>query len=462
MKQAIERDPSFALAHVYLYRASALSYDERVAHLKQAVAHLNRLSERDALIVEAILAEDENRLDDALAKYQRLMARYPNDRDGYIGAAFHYRETGDPARAIEFMERAVTTRPNDGPTYNILGYMYLSDGRSAEAIRAFETYVKLRPNEPNSLDSLAEGHLAAGHLDRAMEIAQQASKAGHAGSRTTIAWIQAVQGKYDEALPEMKNPTAASVFAHARVGQYREAERRLTSGLFVPGFPESMIAGVTAGLRATFALERGDCRGALALIAAAAGKGPPPPAGSQPLVTVDVLRGTCEARTGQLDAARARLAQHRPSLTSGPYEISWLVRLLEGEIALAAGDVRGATAAFEAAGPPRRLPFNRSGGAAVLTLLSNSLILRDGLARARAAEGRLDDAIAIYRTLLRADPDVKFTAFYEPRYILAIARLLDKAGRRDEARREYARFLEVWKHADPDLPELAEARAKAR
>jgi tetratricopeptide (TPR) repeat protein len=439
----------------------SLPYNERAAHLKQAVAHLNRLSERDALIVEGHVAEEENRRDDALAKYERLMARYPDVRDGYLGAAYHYREDGNPARAVEYMERAVAMRPNDGPAYNPLGYMYLSDGRSAEAIRAFETYVKLRPNEPNALDSLAEGHLAAGHLDRALEIAHRAITAGHPGSRITIAWIQAVQGKYDEALPVMKNPTVSAVFAHARVGQYREAERRLTTGLILTGLPEAMIAGVAAVLRATFALERGDCRRALELIAAAAGKGPPP-AASQPLVTVDLLRGTCEARTGQLDAARARLAQHRPSLTSGPYEISWLVRLLEGEIALASGDIRGAAAAFEAAGPPRRLPFNRSGGAAVLTLLSNSLILRDGLARARAAEGRVDDAIAIYRNLLRADPDVKFTAFYEPRYVLAIARLLDKAGKRDEARREYARFLELWKHADPDLPELAEARAKAR
>ena len=37
---------------------------------------------------------------------------------------------------------------------------------------------------------------------------------------------------------------------------------------------------------------------------------------------------------------------------------------------------------------------------------------------------------------------------------------VDKAGERDAARAEYQRFLEYWKAADPDLPELAEARAR--
>jgi hypothetical protein len=44
--------------------------------------------------------------------------------------------------------------------------------------------------------------------------------------------------------------------------------------------------------------------------------------------------------------------------------------------------------------------------------------------------------------------------------VIALARLLDKAGERDAARAEYQRFLEYWNSADPDLPELAEARAR--
>lgn len=47
---------------------------------------------------------------------------------------------------------------------------------------------------------------------------------------------------------------------------------------------------------------------------------------------------------------------------------------------------------------------------------------------------------------------------YEPRYVLQLARLHDAAGERQAARDEYKRFLALWKGADADLPELAEAR----
>ena len=47
---------------------------------------------------------------------------------------------------------------------------------------------------------------------------------------------------------------------------------------------------------------------------------------------------------------------------------------------------------------------------------------------------------------------------FEPRYVLEIARLLQQMGDEPGARKEYEHFLNLWKDADGDLPELAEAR----
>ena len=55
-------------------------------------------------------------------------------------------------------------------------------------------------------------------------------------------------------------------------------------------------------------------------------------------------------------------------------------------------------------------------------------------------------------------PEQKWVAAFEPRYVLEIARLLHQAGNNGAARQEYQRFLDLWKGADPELPELAEAR----
>jgi tetratricopeptide (TPR) repeat protein len=53
--------------------------------------------------------------------------------------------------------------------------------------------------------------------------------------------------------------------------------------------------------------------------------------------------------------------------------------------------------------------------------------------------------------------DNPWTSWLEPRFVLATARLLREHGETEAARTEYRRFLELWKNADPGLPELREA-----
>jgi tetratricopeptide (TPR) repeat protein len=91
-------------------------------------------------------------------------------------------------------------------------------------------------------------------------------------------------------------------------------------------------------------------------------------------------------------------------------------------------------------------------------VVTRNLILRDGVARAARARGDLPAAMDIYRRLLANGPDQTSVALYQPRYVLQLARLLEQAGDRPAADAEYRRFLDLWKHADANLPELADAR----
>ena len=149
--------------------------------------------------------------------------------------------------------------------------------------------------------------------------------------------------------------------------------------------------------------------------------------------------------------AQVKILRRRLARSTGWWPNFPIQRLLEGEIALARGDLDTAAEAFTAAEPATRA-FQHSPG------FGNNPPFRDGLARVAAARGDRRGAIAIYRRLLTHGPDQKFLAYFEPLYVLEIARLLDQSGDRPEALKEYERFLEFWKRADPGLPELDEAR----
>ena len=131
---------------------------------------------------------------------------------------------------------------------------------------------------------------------------------------------------------------------------------------------------------------------------------------------------------------------------------------MQGEIALAADDPAAAESAFSKVEPEIHMSFEMS--RPIVYAVPNNLSFRDGVARARKARGDIAGAIEGYRQILTVDTAQKWTAMLEPRYVLELARLLDKQGDKAGARKEYQRFLDLLKHADPGLPEVAEARSR--
>jgi tetratricopeptide (TPR) repeat protein len=439
--------------------------EDRRANLKRAAELADRLSERDALLFRAAMAQSEGRIDEALRDYETLMAKYPDEVDAYASAAFLQ---DSPDKNVAILQRGVQAVPTSGELYNMLGYSLISDGRPDEAVVPFETYVRLRPNEPNALDSLAEDYLVLGELDKALEQYGRAINAGH--SPLGRAWTLAVLGRYDEAFNDFGTGSQYAVaVALARLGRYREAFEELDASVAAAEKNQNPLRVASLSLiRSGLELDRGECSNAMANAAATSLKLNNRAGGDLSAYTMingpliwDLILGTCEARAGKVQDARKLLESARPNYRDAYAYQRFAFHSLEGEIALAEKDPARAAAAFTAAEPQRKMPFNRSADAGYWTLLGNSVLPRDGLARARVAQGRIDDAIAIYRGLLTPGRDSKFTAFFEPRYILALARLLQRNGRKDAARAEYRRFLEYWKKADPNLPEIAEARRGA-
>src|SRR5262249_50851455 len=77
--------------------------------------------------------------------------------------------------------------------------------------------------------------------------------------------------------------------------------------------------------------------------------------------------------------------------------------------------------------------------------------LEDALGDGYFELGRLDEAITEYERALKVFPGIA-----RARYHLAVA--YQRQGRNEAAKAQFRQFLDLWKNADPDLPEVVDAR----
>ncbi len=480
LEQAVAIDPAFASAYYVLSGVTQILGDRAAseAYRQKVRDNLSRLPERERLLLEG---EDTHHRDGQAAKaveiLETLVKRYPDEEVAYEHLAHAYRDLAQPEKALSAYERAVKAVPASGSLRNGIGYEYLYAGRYAEAIREFEAYARLSPAEPNPHDSLGEAYVVTGQPEKAILSYSRAIEVQPSfGSHLGRAWAFGMLGRYSEALQDAATHEAAlldaavpvtrarllSAFLTSRLGRYDEAARIINQGAAEARALKN-AAGVLSfdQLSASLAIERRDYVRALEAskhVAPIIDEVPNP--GNRELWTVTWhwTAGVSEARAARIAQARERLEQLTKIYTDALPAERQLRRSLEGEIALAAGDRTAAEAAFSAAEPEIKADFNLL--FIGLTFFNNHFASPDGVARAKAARGDLAGAIAIYRSFLTPDIGRKWTMVLEPRYVLELARLLDKSGDRAAAKKEYQRFVDLWKNADSDLPELAEARRR--
>jgi tetratricopeptide (TPR) repeat protein len=93
-------------------------------------------------------------------------------------------------------------------------------------------------------------------------------------------------------------------------------------------------------------------------------------------------------------------------------------------------------------------------------IVYNIPFLQDVLARAYYLNGELDKAISEYERLSTFDPKSNDRRLIHPKYHYRLAKLYEEKGLKEKAIGELEKFLELWKNADKDLPELVDAKSR--
>ena len=408
-EKAVALDPDFAMAHArigYTYVVGWGRGEEGKPHLEKAFKLTSRLTEKDRLNIAAWYAVANQDYAAAIKSFQDIVARYPLDVESYRQLGRLLRGENRLDEALQIFKQALAVDPEARELFNGLGAVYSDLGRHDEAIACFRRYVSLAPEEPNAYDSLGLGYQWAGRYDEAIQEYQRALayKPDFEVSIIHLANALYQTGRYREALAQYEHYVKVAPSYAERGRGYKSIAYLQQSLGQLPAADRAAqksleIEPTTASYFLIAALDRGD------------------------LSTAEKFR--------------EKLEQLRPT-DRGARGIFRELPFCQGLIELKSGRAVQAIAKFKEALQYRPPIWNIDA-------------YEDCLANAYLELGRYDEAIAEYERILKLNPNYPLVHF-------RLAQVYERKSQPDRARAEYEKFLEVWKSAELNIPEVLAAK----
>ncbi len=437
LTEAISLDTGFAMA----YRRLGMSLSNgggqpaRVhALLQKAYDHRDRLGEEERILAEA--------------------------------AYWSSGPTQDESKAIAAYEAAIELSPDNFSALNNLGVFYRQNRNYEKAEPLYRQALALDSTRNVAHGGIIDVLASSGRLKEADAAAARAERlfprgaAGYAGNRVNIAWAAGLLDsatKLAERLPAIagRSPTqrgvaagtgAALATARGKIGaagQLRRAQRdaSMESGA------RNAVLGNDLGDAFRDVWFKNDAASAARRISAALEA--TPLASLDPVNRPHVALVRAQAFAGRVDAAKESLADFERSrrgliLAADPWQRAQMtadIAMAEKRYDVAAANYRIASASNQ---PWQRLP---------------------DLARAYDLAGNADSALAVYARYVGTSEYNKLAtdAVYLGPSLKRLGELYEAKGDKDNAIKQYTRFVELWKGADPELqPQVAAVRDRLR
>jgi eukaryotic-like serine/threonine-protein kinase len=433
LKQAIELDPDFAMAHAEMGLKNYIGGNrvDGEKHFQKALSLLDRLTMREKLWIRALVEDWRGNRDQGIQNYKVYLAQYPDDIRAWFRLGYAYLITRQFDQGLEAFKKFVELDNANAAGYINLASCYKGLEKDEEALANYQKAFVLNPDEATGLFVNNEyGYLLVrmGKIQEARQtfekmIAQPDNDKKTKGYRS-LGLLQMYQGKYSAAQDSLKEAVILNKTLKSKLSEMRDH-------LFLA------INFNMKKQKEAFEKEMA----AVQMI--------------QKEIKIDPVFlfkiGKIYARLNRIKEAD-QVLENLKSLIGDVLAVSGIGRSNHSDQAsfyLLKGEVELAQKRFEEA-------INSFGMAASLEYSQ----LEDSLALAYFRSGNLDQSIEKYQEFLKTN-----VLGYEGQelWILAhyqIGRLYEQKGVPAEAAKYYERFLNIWNEADPGIPEVEDARKR--
>jgi tetratricopeptide (TPR) repeat protein len=456
---ALERDSTFALAASRISKAYGWVEpfsDVTAEYARRAVRFADRLPQREALFLESDKALEDLRVS-SIELAEQLVERYPDDASAWMQLGEAYYHTGDqglyPEDRFRYaFQRALELDPSFSPAYIHLIDHELIRGDSAGGVRLIERHRAIDPTSPHAAGLRLVEWLAFGDDASRAAAAAALDTAGSDALFTAwarFAWSGAFRTQQllevSRALQHPRNPasarssaTAGVYLAFAHQGRYRDARASLDAAA-EGGLPGALYVAAAFELTvsATVLHDRDRVERAVSHL----------PDEPTPLLRFWLgVVAAIEERWDDVNDQVAALSLGDTVARSG-FEA--------GDPAALAGALRGYSALRRENYPTARSEFE---GALADLPVDVSAFVRYELGKLTLELGEPEVA-ARYFNSLAIRSQARFQLFAPVAYYLGETH--EALGDTEEAKIHYARFVNWWENADPELQPWVERGRRA-
>ncbi|MCG6134677.1 MAG: tetratricopeptide repeat protein [Nostoc sp. LLA-1] len=125
--QAIEADPTCVLAHAYagayyLTQENSKAWQQAQPYLQVAQRNLTKITDREQLYVQAILAWANKEIDVAIALHEEIANKFPRDLISVQQGQYHYFYTGNKEKLLEIAQKVLPSNPQHHYLYGMVAF----------------------------------------------------------------------------------------------------------------------------------------------------------------------------------------------------------------------------------------------------------------------------------------------------------------------------------------------------